>query len=227
MRHLVGGRVAVGFGAFIIARWMIRSASTIASEPTSAGGCSWRTACSASTAEAPPNAGRPLSISNRMRAHGEEIRSRVELALPSPVPAPCSSACPAGLRARSGPCRRSAPRRGAPGRNRAPSPRAPTERHSKASGRDGRWSGGAARRVPTGSPMATGMASAGGNGPFSSRSASDWPSSSSIARNGSPSCSPISNSWQMFGWLTAAAARASRMKPIAHLRNPKRPGEWS
>ncbi len=43
------------------------------------------------------------------------------------------------------------------------------------------------------------------------RSASDCPSSSSIARNGSPSCSPISNIWQMCGWLTAAAARASRI----------------
>ena len=31
-----------------------------------------------------------------------------------------------------------------------------------------------------------------------------------MAMNSSPSASPISYSWQMFGWLTLAASRASR-----------------
>ncbi len=49
--------------ALATARWMIRSRSITAGDPISAGGCSCTTACRMSTAEVPPNAARPLSIS--------------------------------------------------------------------------------------------------------------------------------------------------------------------
>ena len=51
------------------------------------------------------------------------------------------------------------------------------------------------------------------------------PSSNSETMNGEPSCVPISKIAQMFGWLSAAAASASRSKRTADPDRPTRGGE--
>ena len=63
-------------------------------------------------------------------------------------------------------------------------------------------------------PRPSATASATVSAPRRSRSASDSPSSSSMAMNSWPPSSPISYTWQTFGWLTPAAARASRRKRL-------------
>ena len=61
-------------------------------------------------------------------------------------------------------------------------------------------------------------ASGTGMGPPDSRSASDWPSSSSMQRNGSPSCSPMSNSWQMLRMADRRRGARFANEALAHLR---------
>ena len=107
-------------GRLASARRITRSTAAIAGEPVSAGGCSCTVACRTSTIVAPPKAGRPASISNRI-APAEKRSERASTGRPPPARAPCSAACRSPCRCASAPRPRRSGRRahGAPARSRA------------------------------------------------------------------------------------------------------------